>query len=550
MEKALKKYSVHFILFFLFCLSFSTSADFSQDLGRHLKLGEIIWQTRAIPNINLFSYTNASFSFVNHHWMAEVLFYTSNRIFGLSSLQIMKIVLVVSAGWISMKSGLAKGGRLVVCTISLFLFPLLLDRLDIRPELFGYVFFAIILYILFFQENRKLYYFVPLILLLWANTHITFIFGVGLIFLKRRKFLAFFSLFAVMLNPHGIWGALYPLNIWKNYGYTIVENQNLFFLKSVMVNPIIQYFLLSVPVILIALFILLARKKYAFFIILLTFFVLPFWQVRHMPFFVFAAIPTVSHAFSQVLSTGIYTRYGGSRNMMYAIVVLSCVLLSFAFISNFYYLVFDKGKSFGMSYNESQKQATDFVMKSKLKGNIFNNFDIGGYFIYRLFPKYKVFVDNRPEAYPAEFFQDVYIPLQEKKELRETIFRRYNIHTIFFSHTDMTPWGRAFMQQILKEPQWRMIYLDDSIVILTDEEKYSDIRSENEKIARLVSAQDDYLSLLRLSSILSVMGKDNHSRQAFIKAQKLNPSSCSIKRATFGVEELNNSWVCTSLFSF
>lgn len=551
MEKVIKKYSGYFVLFFLFCLSFSTSADFSQDLGRHLKLGEMIWQTRTIPNVNLFSYTNTTFPFINHHWLAEVFYFLLKSIGGLFFLQILKIVLTLSAGWVSIKSGLAKGSRLVVLLVSLFLFPLFLDRLDIRPELFGFLFFSILLYILFFQEQKKLYYLVPLILLLWVNIHITFIFGIGLVLLKRIKFLTIFSLLAVMINPHGVAGVLYPLNIWKNYGYTIAENQNLFFLKSVMLNPLIQYFLLCIPFIFIALFILFARKKYTFFIILLTFFILPFWQIRHMPFFVLASIPTLSYAFSLVLfSSKTNTRLEQYRKILYGVLILLCILFSSAFILNTYYQVFDKNKSFGIGFDESQKQATDFVLKSKLKGNMFNNFDIGGYAIYRLFPTYKVFVDNRPEAYPAEFFQNIYIPMQENKELRTKIFRQYDIHTIFFSHTDMTPWGRIFMEQILQDPQWKIVFLDDSIIILTDEETYSDVRSNDTYMMQLVSSQDNYLSLLRLTSILSAMGKNDLSRQAFIKAKNINPASCTIQRVTFEINPSNKSWVCSSFLSF
>ena len=347
MEKVIKKYSVYFVLFFLFCLSFSSSSDFSQDLGRHLKLGEIIWQTRTIPNVNFFSYTNTAFPFINHHWLAEVFYFLLKSIGGLFSLQILKVGLILFAGWVSIKSGLAKGSRLVVLFISLFLFPLLLDRLDIRPELFGFLFFALLLYILFFQVQKKLYYLVPFILFLWINIHITFIFGMGLILLRRNKLLLSLSLLALLLNPHGLTGILYPFNIWKNYGYTIAENQNLFFLKSVMLNPLIQYFLLSIPPIFVALFILFARKKYIFFILLLTFFILPFWQIRHMPFFVFVAIPTVSYAYSQVLfSSMIKNRFEQSRSIIYVVFIMLCLLFSSVFIFNTYYQVFDKNKSF------------------------------------------------------------------------------------------------------------------------------------------------------------------------------------------------------------
>ena len=106
------------------------------------------------------------------------------------------------------------------------------------------------------------------------------------------------------------------------------------------------------------------------------------------------------------------------------------------------------------------------------------------------------------------------------------------------------------MEQILQDPRWRVVFLDDSIIILTDEIKYSDIRSDKRYMTQLVSSQDNYLSLLRLTSILSVMGKNNLGNQAFIKAQKINPSSCTIQRAISENDVQNKSGVCSSFFSF
>ena len=60
--------------------------------------------------------------------------------------------------------------------------------------------------------------------------------------------------------------------------------------------------------------------------------------------------------------------------------------------------------------------AADFYKTNKIQGPIFNNYDIGGYLIFHLYPE-KIFVDNRPEAYPTSFFQDVYIPMQENNDI-------------------------------------------------------------------------------------------------------------------------------------
>jgi hypothetical protein len=62
------------------------------------------------------------------------------------------------------------------------------------------------------------------------------------------------------------------------------------------------------------------------------------------------------------------------------------------------------------------------MIAKNLKGPIFNNFDIGSYLIFRLYNKSlpagrQVFVDGRPEAYPASFFQITYILMQQDPKL-------------------------------------------------------------------------------------------------------------------------------------
>ena len=51
--------------------------------------------------------------------------------------------------------------------------------------------------------------------------------------------------------------------------------------------------------------------------------------------------------------------------------------------------------------------ALRFLRTEQLRGPIFNNFDVGGYLIYSLYPRERVYVDNRPEAYPATFFAEI-----------------------------------------------------------------------------------------------------------------------------------------------
>src|SRR5512139_2129203 len=45
------------------------------DFYWHLKLGQVIFETRSIPRTDIFSFTASGKAFVNQSWLADVLFY-------------------------------------------------------------------------------------------------------------------------------------------------------------------------------------------------------------------------------------------------------------------------------------------------------------------------------------------------------------------------------------------------------------------------------------------------------------------------------------------
>src|SRR3989344_5465586 len=92
------------LLFFVFSFLFKTDFSFDQDLGRHIKLGEIIWQTKNVPKTNLFSYTNPDFPFINTHWLFEVLVYFFDQSDRLQFLLILKVIIFLVSVWLIFKT--------------------------------------------------------------------------------------------------------------------------------------------------------------------------------------------------------------------------------------------------------------------------------------------------------------------------------------------------------------------------------------------------------------------------------------------------------------
>jgi tetratricopeptide (TPR) repeat protein len=131
--------------------------------------------------------------------------------------------------------------------------------------------------------------------------------------------------------------------------------------------------------------------------------------------------------------------------------------------------------NFGLGLADGEADSFQFFKDSGLSGPIFNNYDAGSALIFGLKDKDggKVFVDNRPEAYDAQFFSDVYLPMQNDNEQWKKILEQYKFKAVYFAYTDQTPWGKTFLTRILADTDWSLIYFDRHYVILVRKSEVS-----------------------------------------------------------------------------
>ena len=67
------------------------------------------------------------------------------------------------------------------------------------------------------------------------------------------------------------------------------------------------------------------------------------------------------------------------------------------------------------------------------------------------------------------------MPMQLDENKWNEFSAKYNFKTIYFSHTDSTPWAQSFLRRILQDQNWALIYFDDYSVILVNK-KNTDIK--------------------------------------------------------------------------
>lgn len=565
----LRRAIVFLVLTTLAIFLIHSASAINQDLGRHLKLGEIIWQTKQVPNVNLFSYTNPNFPFINHHWLSEVIYYLLSLVIGIKGLIIFNALLILTAFALVWRLAWRKDYFIFSILVAMLGAGLILERTDIRPESFGFLLFALFLLIL--EKNKeKIFWSFWLIVpleILWVNLHISFIYGLALIlffFLDRlwsrrravyllarqkklERYMAQVILLgalagaAALINPNFWRGALYPLFIFGNYGYTIAENQSPFFLETTIFNPATIFFKTALAALGIAFLLNLGRIR-VFYLLTASFFAVTSWNaIRNFPLLGLAIIPFLTANFADVRERYAcyfvkWERFRLRWVFRLLTIVVIFVILSisiYSVVTNRFYLRSMKSERFGLDVPLGAGKAIDFLKQNKIQGPVFNNFDVGGYLIWQGYPDYRIFVDGRPEAYPADFFQSIYIPMQtDEAAWKKYADGVYKINFVFFAHTDAMPWAQEFVRQMIQRKEWAIVYLDPTIAIwLRDNDVNKNLIGQyvlnQDRIGQYIEkylAEDNFFDLVRLGSFLQTAGFNDLAIQTFDRALQSNRS--------------------------
>jgi hypothetical protein len=468
------------------------------DLGRHLKNGQMILEKKFnVLYTNFYSFTNPQHPFINHHWASGVLFYLIWKLFGFTGLHLFFITLSLIVFFLFFKLAQKNSNFKISVLFSLFLIPMIAERKEIRPEIFSYFFLALFFWILWHYLQGKIsaswLILLPISGIFWVNLHINFIFGLFLIgvFLFERIFIPrpflsdknrvknltltfVFTALSFLINPFGLKGLLYPFNIFREYGYRIIENQSVWFLQRIGIihNPNLLLFEITFSLFILSSILLffLNRKEFslAFFILGATFGILAFMALRNFTIFGLFSLVILSYNFDKV-----FKKIKLNPETVEEILAFSFLIVAIFNLVNNFQTIFYKNNGFGL-YPENNASAQFFKEKG-IQGPIFNNYDIGSYLIFHLFPKEKVFVDNRPEAYPASFFQEIYIPIQENEDAWQKLSEEYNFNAIFFSYHDITPWAQKFLINRINDENWAPVFADNFAIIFL---KRNDLNKE------------------------------------------------------------------------
>ncbi len=560
-----------FILLTLF--SVHSFDSINNDIGRHIKLGEIIWQTKSVPSTNLFSFTEPDHRFINHHWLSEILFYFLYLLVGLKGLIVFKTAIIVVSFLISFLTlqkiaGLNKDdNKRLIYPVAGFVFLLFIfifsERTEVRPEIFSFLLFSIFLSVLLREKyigRSRLIWVLPALELLWVNLHIYFFIGFLMILFfaidrffnnstkerwdKKPLILAGLTGLATLINPNGIAGALYPLNVFKEYGYSVAENQSPFVLARLSPSLTIKLFKLSL-FLAIGSFILVIKKfRNKLFEFMLAGFLIfaGAKMIRNFSIYALGMYPVmvlnIDYAINSFKVFNVLLKKRFFVILSYVILLGLTFFFSYQLISNRFYAQQWSKTRFGLVIPVGGDGGIEFIQTTGFKGPIFNNFDLGSYLIWKLYPQEKVFVDGRPEAYSEDFFKKIYIPMEQEDSRWRYWQEKFNFNYIILDHSDNTPWAQSFIQHRFSDKDWLPAYLDNTIIIfvkntetnlkLIESRGYDIISSDNvlnnSKIKPILSGQN-VNNILSVAKVMFIAKWYDQALSAYDLAQKIDSTN-------------------------
>ena len=157
------------------------------DAFTHLALGRDLVQQRGFPAHEPFSFGSLDLPYYNSEWLFDVVFYLAYLIGGTAGVIVLKSAIVALVAWIVwLDSRPGDGsqtdsapGRLVRSAVLAVVVVMMHHRFVERPDIALMVFLTFTIYALnaWIRSGRRFIFWLPLVQILWANTHPSIIVG-------------------------------------------------------------------------------------------------------------------------------------------------------------------------------------------------------------------------------------------------------------------------------------------------------------------------------------------------------------------------------------
>jgi len=476
---------------FISIFTMAVRIPFTSDTWWHLRSGQYIIENHTIPLTDPFSHPKAGQLWIDHSWLAQILLFTLYALGGWPALALAVAGLAVLAFWLVWKQ---LEGNIFITAFAMILGAIVSSVMwTARPQMISFVLTAVIAYLLhrFKRQQAGLLPWAPLVMLVWANTHGGFAIGLMLMLtylvgeainnitahqddpvvswsrLKHLLVVIIISLAVVVINPYTWRMWLYP---FQTVGIGALRDFIQEWQSPDFHLPMAQPFILMLLLVLAALaragrradwtdltlvalwtgWSLFAGRNISVFGLVVTPILARYadlawtrqwqtWGYTRPPFSSFETQPSRTSSFISYVNWGLLT----------LIIVAALVKISIPLLPQ---------TNLQVEQASEPYHAVQFMQRQRPPGPIFNNYNWGGYLIFKLWPEYPVYIDGRTDLYDDAFIRR-YIDVMVANNGWQQTLDEDGINLVFIE-TDSTL--AKFLRQ---DPAWTEIYRDEMAVI-------------------------------------------------------------------------------------
>lgn len=462
------------------------------DLGHHLAMGRLLLDSRTIPHTDPFSFRTEGVAAIPHEWLVQSSYALLDSWFGLTGIVIFSALVLAQAFTLVLGEATRRSGSLLAGLVvaSLALAASAMHWIT-RPHLVTYLLLAIWVFRLdaFFRGEERRWWIFPPLMLLWANLHGMFVLGLLAFaislagwawerWLERRDspvsgrgllLLGLFSALATFLTPSGfhLWQTIFTLAGASPF----ITGMTAEYQPADFHNSGTWPFLILLGAILATAALSGRKLGMARALQLSGWTLIGLYSARNIPLAAIVLAPIGAELLAAWLkeSPALAGLVNFSRKLerverdlrgwLWAGGgVLLCLVLLAAGVS-----LDMSGQPYQFLPEQFPVAAVDWLGENPPQGRMFNEFDWGGYLLYRLWPEQKIFMDGHTHIYGDDLSCE-YVAVMSRALGWEGILEKYQVEWAILRA------GNA-LSAALMQAGWREIYRDDTAVILMTELK-------------------------------------------------------------------------------
>jgi hypothetical protein len=210
----------------------------------------------------------------------------------------------------------------------------------------------------------------------------------------------------------------------------------------------------------------------------LSLFLLSLSSARHIPLFYFSLVGLVVCLVESVArdhSSIWLSRAADSKNLACVTVVVCWLITAWVFVNGYSNGDVRREFAFGVDKKRFPERPIQLVQDAMVGGNIFTEYGIGAYFLYRTHPRYKVYIDSArlDEVYGEEWFMH-YMKVGNYPELLKADIERFDIRAFILplprTKSEIVP----IYKFLSSDPAWRLVFFDEGSMLYLSTKEASD----------------------------------------------------------------------------